>query len=126
APSLAARRFSGSECFFFFFDEPHKSLNLDDWSKILVALSDRRKSGLQVLAFKTNYATCKPGERVQIRIQVTNHRPKASSMSLRISAKAPDKNEYTRVTELRRVAEGGCSTEALCDYLPEKKIGLWQ
>jgi hypothetical protein len=127
APSLAGGRFKGSECFFFFTNEPLVMIGSEGWKNIFQRIFDRRASGLQVRDIITNYASYHPGERVQIVTRLQNRRQKAVYSVLRFYLKSPASEKYTLITEMPRVAEGNSDTQAVCDFLPSsKEKGLWK
>lgn len=127
APSLAAGRFKGSECFFFFINEPLKMLDANGWQHIFEKIDERNKSRLQVKNFNTNYASYKPGERIQINTAIQNRGKKAVASTLRFYIQSPDAKEFSPLTEMRRVAEGNSDTQAVCDFLASSRTkGLWK
>lgn len=127
APSLAGGRFKGSECFFFFTDEPLQMMSNEDWTNIFQKIFDRRESGLQVRDFTTHYASYHAGERVQIITRLQNRRPKAVYAVTKFYVKSPSSDKYTLIAEMPRVAEGESDTQAICDFLPTSaELGLWK
>lgn len=125
ASSLAGKRFKGSECFFFLFDNPLDALSKQEWGILLDRLAKRKESGLQVCGFETNYASYKPGERVQVRSRIQSQRTKAVSLMFRYSLKVPGLDVFKPLTTMRRVPEGGSETEAICDFKPVGSPGLY-
>lgn len=126
APSLAARRFAGSELFLFLFDKPAEALSVEAWADLLGSIDARLRTGLQVTACDTDYATYYDGERVRIRVRLRNDRDEAVACVIRFSAKAPGADGFTPITTARRAPEGGDETEAVCDFVPGSEPGLWQ
>ncbi len=125
APSLAAGRFKGSECFFYFFDEPLKALDAEGWATVLQGIAIRRASGLQVASVQSSYASYRAGERVQIRARIQNRRAHAVSVVLKFYLQAPGATAFTPLLETRRVAERGSETEALCDFPAASATGMY-
>lgn len=127
APSLTGRRFKGSECFFFFTDDPLKMTSIKEWNKIFYSILNRCESGLQLRDLNTGYASYKPGERVQVTARVQNSRSEAVALTFRFYLCAPGSEEFKIITEMPRVAEGGSDTQAICDFLPPVgEPGLWK
>ncbi len=126
APSLVGKRFGGSQQIFFLFEEPLAALDLEGWQALLGALAQRFESGLQVVELQTNYASSKPGERVQARLRVANSRPRARALEARWYAQAPGEEGFSLIERMRRVAPGEGETEAVLDFLPQGEQGLWR
>lgn len=126
SPSLAGGRFKGSECFFFLTDDPLKIINSTGWKNILDKIYAKHNSGLQLVDFTTNYASYKPGERIQIITRIQNRRPKAVSATMRLYLQFPGSTEWQKITETRRVAETNSETQAICDIPVPDKIGLFK
>lgn len=125
APSLAAGRFKGSDCWFYLFENPLAALDVKGWTALLQKTAARWKGGLQVYAHQSNYAAYHPGERVQLRTRVQNQGTQAVAATFRYSVKAPGAGAFTPLITTRRVASGGSDTEVLCDFKPAAGNGMW-
>ncbi|WP_341837337.1 cellulase family glycosylhydrolase [Chitinophaga pollutisoli] len=125
APSLAAGRFRGSDCWFYLFNDPLAALDTKSWLALLQKTAARWKGGLQVYAHQSNYAAYHPGERVQLRTRVQNQGTQAVAATFRYSVKAPGAAAFTPLITTRRVASGGSDTEVLCDFKPAGGLGMW-
>ncbi|MBX3256236.1 MAG: hypothetical protein KF862_19015 [Chitinophagaceae bacterium] len=125
APSLVGRRFYGTECFCFFVEDPFTMLSIEDWKRLLAIIENRKKGGLQVASFTTNYASYRPGERVQAKLRLLNHREKAAAAIIQYSLQPAGAQTFTALGEMRRVAEGGSDTVAVMDFKAGAAEGLW-
>lgn len=126
APSSIKRRFGGSECFFFLFDDPGAALGAGEWARLLHRLHARFRSKLQIRRVETDYASYQIGERIRARVRVSNARTDAAAIEVRCHARAPDRKEHALVDAHRRAPEGGgLVSEATCDFLPRGAPGLW-
>lgn len=124
APSLVKNRFEGCQGYFFFFDEPLAAMPAEQWATLLAVIAQRHESRLQVEYVEANYASYRPGERVQMRARIKNGREAAASLNVRISVRAPGETIWRRVAEVRRVAGAQSTTEALCDFPAAVPDGL--
>jgi len=124
APSLAGGRFDGSQCYFFFFDNPAGAMPLERWRGLLDSIAALAESKLAFERVETTYASYGPNDRVQVRARIRSGRPEAASLVCRIFHKTPGAEKYTVVQELRRVAGAGSATEVVCDFRPPPVEGL--
>ena len=125
AASLVGGRFNGSECFYFLFDRPLEALDVAGWVGLLQSIATRHECGVQVKAYETDYSSYRENDRVRVRMRLHNARAKAVATELRFTAKGPGDTEFRPITTMRRVANGNGETEAVCDFRPEAKMGLW-
>lgn len=125
APSLVGRRFEGSECFFFLFDQPARALAPGDWSALLESIALRFRSGLQLRRVETDYASYQVGERVHVRVRVANLRPSAAATEVRLLAKPPGACDFKHVVTHRRCPDAMGQSEAVCDFAATDQPGLW-
>ena len=124
APSLAGSRFQGSQTYFFFFEHPEEDVSPEQWHALLQQIGLAHQSQLVVERVESNYASFSPGERIQMRVRVRNGRPDAAAVNFRFHHRGPQDTAYLPVTEIRRVAGAGSTTEALLDFLPDASPGL--
>ena len=124
APSLSDNRFYGSQCYFFFFEQPEKDISLERWLSLLDSIALTEQSKILIERIETNYASYYPGERVQVRVRVRNKRVTSTAVQIRFYQQTPGSEKSNFITELRRVAGAESITEALCDFRPSPVVGL--
>lgn len=124
APSLAGNRFYGSQCYFFFFEQPEKDITPERWLSLLNSIAFTEQSKIIIERIETNYASYYSGERVQVRVRIRNKRASSAAMQIRFYQQIPGSEESSLITDLRRVAGAESITEALCDYRPSPVEGL--
>lgn len=125
APSLVGHRFAGSDCFYFAFAHPADAMSADGWTTLLEGLAKHFESRLQLTRIKTNYASYRTGERVQIRARVANRRDEAVSVELHFSVKKPGESRFHEIAIERRVPDGHDVSEAIADLVAGDAPGLW-
>ncbi|MHB0859494.1 MAG: glycoside hydrolase 5 family protein [Anaerolineae bacterium] len=125
APSLVGRRFGGSACYFFLFDDPARALEREGWLRVLACIALRQRSGVQIVQASTDYASYRVGERVRLRVRLHNARTRAAAVEVRCYAQAPGGEGWRELVRLRRCPEGGCESEAIADVPAPAKPGLW-
>ena len=125
APSTVLARFAGSECFFFFFDRPAEALDVSGWVQLLEQTAARFQACLRLTRVTSDYASYRLGERVRIRAQVANGRQQAAAAELRFFARAPGERDFVKVVTHRRCPDAGSESEAIADFVPRGRVGLW-
>jgi len=125
APSLVRHRFAYSECFLFLFDRPAEALPGENWITLLNGISAHLRSGLQLSRVTTSYASYRTGERVQITARIHNVLSRAVSADLRFYAKAPRATQFQAFGRQRRISEAEDDSEAVADFVPRGRPGLW-
>jgi hypothetical protein len=125
APSLAAHRFSGSDYFYFAFDDPIHAMIPDGWIELMQKLAAHFRSHLQLTRVETGFASYRSGERVQIRVRVRNERERAAAVELHFLLKKPNEQEFREYAVERRVPDGNSDTELLTDFVAGNEAGLW-
>ncbi|MHB1001246.1 MAG: glycoside hydrolase 5 family protein [Armatimonadota bacterium] len=124
APSLAGGRFSGSQCFFYLFDEPCNALGSDGWLNILTSIASRFTSGVQIKRVETDYASYKPGERVRVRVKLANHRSISTAVEVRFYTRAPGDSDFRKIVSHRRCPDAYGESEAVADFVVNGDQGL--
>ena len=125
SPSSVQHRFAGSECFFFLFDRPAEALDVDGCAHLLEQVAARFRSQLQLKRVTTDYASYQKGERVLIRARVANLRSQAAATEVHFYAQAPGEKEFRKIVSFRRCPEGKGESEAVADFVPRGKAGVW-
>lgn len=126
APSTVRHRFAGAECFFFLFDHPAEALDPGGWSHMLGVIAARFRAHLQIKRVTTDYASYHLGERVLIRARVANWRPQAVATEIHFYTQAPGEREFQEFLKLRRCPDAQSESDAVADFLPRARPGLWK
>jgi len=125
APSLVGHHFGGSDCFLFFFDHPNDAMSAVGWERLLQAIMVHFSSGIEIRRVQTDFASYRVGERVNIRVRIGNIRPRAVAAELYFYAKGPGEKGFHVIGRVRRCPEGDEEAEAVFEFLPGKRPGLW-
>jgi hypothetical protein len=123
--SFLRRRFRGAECFFFLFADPENALDRDTWGALLDEISLCLQGGLQIGRLTSGYASYPTGERVRISARLLNRTSEAAAGEVRFSVRAPGETTFREFDRQRRVADGRGESEAVSDFTPARKRGLW-
>lgn len=133
APSLVGKRFGGSQFYGFFFDAPAEAMEPAAWLSLLQSIGHRHTSGLQAGPFTAEYATVHAGERASVRLRVHNRRTASAAFEVHVLQRAPGGTQWIPIQTMRRVADGGGSIEAVCDFpiagqegLHDVRAEIWQ
>jgi hypothetical protein len=124
APSLVGNRFYGTQCYLFFFEHPEMDMDISNWMIILESISTAERSNLFIEKVDTNYVSYHQDERVQLRIRIRNKSEESMAIQFRCYHRPPGLDEAKLVSEIRRVAGGKSTTEAICDFRPPPIEGL--
>ena len=125
ASSSVLHRFAGSECLFYLFDRPAAALDAAGWMRLLKNVASRFRAHLQLQRVSTEYGSYRLGEHVLIRVRVTNLRPQAAATELHLYAQEPGAAEFRSIASVRRCPDGKSESEAVADFAPQGKPGLW-
>jgi len=123
--STVRHRFSGSECFFFLFDKPAEAIDAEGWRELLSGVAERFRARLQWYSVTTDYSSYRMGERVQVRSVVRNLRSTAVAATIQLSVMGPGEKTFHMVNQARRAPDAMSNAEALIDFIPHGRPGLW-
>jgi len=106
APSLVRHRFSGSECYLFFFDKPLEAMSAGEWITLLKAIAARTNGAVRFTRLTSEYASYGTGERARITARLHNPEAKALATEVHFSLKGPRDKDFRLIDKLRRIPDG--------------------